>query len=260
VRVHDGHRGIPRGGTQDVTRPGDGPATLPDRDQAADQGPDHAVAERVGADRADRDAGVVPPPGQLLQGADRRGALALPAERREVVAPDQHGRGGVHRRQVQGSGPGEDLGAGERVDHGRRVRDPVGVAPPQRPEPGVEAGCGLDHPAYPHVARQQPVQAAQQRLDGWVRGAAGRRHEDGLVHVEVRHLAAGVHPGVGPAGAHDGHLGHPQHRRQRGRQLPLHGPQPRLGGPAVEVGAVVGQVDPDPHGATSFHLRPRLSL
>ena len=41
----------------------------------------------------------------------------------------------------------------------------------------------------------------------------------------------------------------PQQLRQRGLEQPLHGPQARLGRPAVEVRAVVGEVESQPHPA-----------
>ena len=63
----------------------------------------------------------------------------------------------------------------------------------------------------------------------------------------MHHLTARVHAAVGAPGAGQRDLGHPQHGRQRRRQLALDGPQPRLRGPAVEVGAVVGDVEADPH-------------
>ena len=38
-------------------------------------------------------------------------------------------------------------------------------------------------------------------------------------------------------------------------ELALHRPQPGLGGPAVEVGAVVGEVDPESHGREAYCAR-----
>ena len=67
--------------------------------------------------------------------------------------------------------------------------------------------------------------------------------------VDVRHLAARVHAGVRPPGHR--HARRPvgaQDGAQRGLQHPLDGPQARLDRPAGEPGAVVGQVQPQPHG------------
>ena len=73
-----------------------------------------------------------------------------------------------------------------------------------------------------------------------------------LVDVGVHHLAARMDAGVGPSGADQIHLGRPQRGLERRRELALDRPQPGLRGPAVEVGAVVGEVDPESHGTKAY--------
>ncbi|BBG04614.1 hypothetical protein PSA01_27130 [Pseudonocardia saturnea] len=58
-------------------------------------------------------------------------------------------------------------------------------------------------------------------------------------------LAGRVHPGVGASG-HGQPQRHPQHGGQRIGEHPLHRAPVGLRGPAGEVGAVVGDVQPDP--------------
>ena len=86
----------------------------------------------------------------------------------------------------------------------------------------------------PHVGGQQPGQAAHEPdgvdVGGQVRGGD---------------LPGGVHAGVGPPG-HRQRDGYPQDHGQRIGEHPGHGAPPGLGGPAGEVGAVVGDVEPVP--------------
>ena len=68
-------------------------------------------------------------------------------------------------------------------------------------------------------------------------------------------LTAGMDAGVGAASADEVNRRRPERRREGGRKLGLHGPQTRLGGPAVEVGAVVGEVDPESHDEQAYCAR-----
>ena len=124
---------------------------------------------------------------------------------------------------------------------GRVVADPVGVAAPERREPGVEAGRGRAEPAHPDVGRQQPGQPAQ-------RGRRGRRPGGGG-HVDVRDLAAGVHARVGPArhGQRRG-AGQPQQVAEGVLDHLLDGPPAGLARPAGELRAVVAEIEPEPAG------------
>ena len=133
------------------------------------------------------------------------------------------------------------------------VGDPVGVAAPQRAEAGVEAV------APPRPRRRTRTSAGRMPLSRRTSDSASgppasarrrRRAPPGRARARRRRCARRT---TTPT------LGDPQHRRQRGGQLALHGPQPRLGGPAVEVGAVVGEVEPDAHDrAILLRTRPRL--
>ena len=64
----------------------------------------------------------------------------------------------------------------------------------------------------------------------------------------MRHLADCVHPGVRPAGHRQRRrVAVPaEDRRERRLELALHGTQPRLSRPAVEIRALVGDVEPEP--------------
>ena len=105
----------------------------------ADQGAHHAAAERVGLQPGDEHAVAVALPGERLQLADRRRALARLAERGEVVQAEQRLRGVVHRADVERRGMPERVQAAARVLGGLGVRDAVLVAAPDRGEAGVEA-------------------------------------------------------------------------------------------------------------------------
>ena len=61
------------------------PASLADGEQRADQRADHVVAERVGYHGGDRDAVLVPVPGQGAQRPDGGRALPPAAEGGEIV-------------------------------------------------------------------------------------------------------------------------------------------------------------------------------
>jgi hypothetical protein len=66
----------------------------------------------------------------------------------------------------------------------------------------------------------------------------------------MRHLAAGVDPGVGPAGhGQRGRLWQPEHPAERFGQGLLYGALPGLAGPAGKARAVVADVDPEPDQA-----------
>ena len=110
--------------------------------------------------------------------------------------------------------------------------------------------------AYPDVLGQHPVEPTQQR--GLRRLGAppggGGQHPGG--EVEVRDLAAGVHAGVRAAGAGDGYGRLSQDLGERCLESLLDGPQRRLDRPAVEVGAVVGEVEADAHDTQSYGAAP----
>jgi hypothetical protein len=249
VGRYDEDTGVAAATGHHLGRPGDRLPPLPDRDEAADQGAHHVVAERVGAHRPDDEPGLVTPPRQLEQGAHGGRALALLAEGGEVLQADERGRRLVHRRHVERARPRQDVAAHERVGQLAGVDDAVGVPPPDRREAGVEAPGGRAHPAYAQVGGQDAVDPAGERLQRRVRRASGRRGDGVLVHVDVRHLPPGVDSGVRPARHGHPHPGDPQRRRQGLLERALHGAQPGLGGPPREVGAVVGTVDPQAHAA-----------
>src|SRR5699024_4518970 len=87
-------------------------------------------------------------------------------------------------------------------------------------------------------------------------GASGQGGEHGVGQVQVADLAAGVHPGVGAAG--DGDAGRDTgDPAQRLLELALDGALTRLGRPAVEVGAVIGEVQSQAGRAAAAASRGR---
>jgi hypothetical protein len=101
---------------------------------------------------------------------------------------------------------------------------------------GVEAGVGARRhrvqQAGGYVLGQGPVQAVHHRSLVEARGQLG---------VEVHHLVAGVHAGVGAAAAQSAD-GLAQHLGEAALYLPLHGQGIGLHLPAVVERAVVGQM------------------
>jgi hypothetical protein len=85
VRRDDADGRIADRGREHRGGPAGRPAPLADGEQRADQRADHVVAERVGHHGADRDAVIVPVPGQGAQRPDRGRALSPAAEGGEVV-------------------------------------------------------------------------------------------------------------------------------------------------------------------------------
>ena len=81
--------------------------------------------------------------------------------------------------------------------------------------------------------------------------AAAAAVPGGQGHVGVRDLAAGMNAGVGAAGHREGRPGSwPSSVPSASSTSLLHGALAGLAGPAVEPGAVVGQVKPEPdHGS-----------
>ena len=233
-RVADGRR-------QHLRRPGRRPAALTDREQRAHQGAHHVVAERVGDDRAHRHPVGVALPVEAAQRANRRRALPTAAEGGEVMLAQEQRGGLVHGRQVERAGVPERVVPAQRIGVGRVIADPVGVAPPQRREAGVEALGGGPDRAHPDVRRERPRQPPQ--------GGRAVFFPDRRRQVGVGHLPAGVHPGVGPPGDGQPHrLRQAQHVPEDPGQLSLHGSLPGLRRPPGEAGPVVGEVEPHPDG------------
>ncbi len=235
------------------------------------QGADHVVAEGVRLHRGDDDA--VPAAGELepLEFPDGGGAFPRFAVGAEVLQPQQPRGALVEQRGVERLLVPERGVPAHRVPAPGAVRDPVAVAPPQRREPGVEAFRGrrgpvhLDGPAQlAQAAAECPAEPAQQRGAGIQFGAAVQALPFGLGQVQVHHLSARVHAGVGAAGHRDPH----RPADQQGEGLLEHAldrTASRLQRPPAEGSAVVRQVQPDtqkpaaPHnGGSGFELVHRL--
>jgi hypothetical protein len=250
VRGDDPHGRVADRRRQHQRRPGRRTAALADREQRADQGAHHVVAERVGHDHADRHPGRVALPVKAAQRADGRGALPAAAEGGEVMLAKQQRRRLVHGRQVERPRVPERVVPAQRVGRGGLIADPVGVPPPQRREAGVEALGGGPDRVHPDVRRQRPRQPPQRGRPMLFPDRRGQ--------VRMGHLPAGVHPGVGsPGHGQPNRLRPPQHVPEDPGQLSLHGPLPGLGRPPGEIGPVVGKIDSDPdHGVLEDRRRP----
>src|SRR6185437_4156215 len=81
----DVDRAVAATGGEDGGRPRHRTTPLPDRQQRADESPDHRVAERVGLDVGADDTVVLPQPRQPQQAPYGRRARTATAEGREVV-------------------------------------------------------------------------------------------------------------------------------------------------------------------------------
>lgn len=239
MRGDDPHGRVAHRRRQHLRRPGRRTAALADRQQRSDQGAHHVVAERVGHDDADRHPFLVALPVQPAQRADGRGALPAAAEGGEVMLAEQQRGRLVHGRQVERPRVPERVVPAQRVGGARTIADPVGVPPPQGREAGIEAIGGGPDRVHPDVRRQRPRQPPQRGRPVLLPHRRG--------DVRVGHLAAGVHPGVGPPGhGQPNRLRPPQHVPEDPGQLSLHGPLPGLRRPPGEAGPVVGKIDPDP--------------
>ena len=167
--------------------------------------------------------------------------LLAPAVRGEVVLADQAGgRPALRRSRSSGRGQAEGVAVAQRRGAPRGVADPVLVPAPQRGEPGVERGRHRRRPRAP--ARR----AAAGRPAGAPAVAASAAQRVGG-HVHVADLPGGVHPGVGAAGH-----GQPGRRRaeqavQRLGRTPATVRRPGWAAQPREVGAVVADVEPQPH-------------
>src|SRR6478735_9269432 len=146
VGLHHAHSLVAPSPGHYLGRPAGGPASLTYCDQAADQRAHHVVAEGVGAHRADDETCVVPPPGEVQEGADGGRTLPLLAEGGEVTQAEERRGRVVHRIEVEAAGPRQHVPPHQRVGELLAVGDAVGVAPPDRGEAGIEPAGGLEGP------------------------------------------------------------------------------------------------------------------
>ena len=211
-------------GREDCGGPAGRPPPLADGQQRADQCADHVVAERVGHHGSDRDAVVVPVPGQGAQRPDGGRALPAAAEGGEIMLAQARLPGLVHGRQVEPPEVPQRVVPAQRVGGGLVVTDAVGVAAPERGKARVEFAGHRADGAYPDVGGQHPGQPGDGPARGDRPGLGG--------NVQVDDLAAGVHPGVGPAGHRQlRKRRQPQRSSERCGQHVLYGPPAGLGGP-----------------------------
>ena len=96
----------------------------------------------------------------------------------------------------------------------------------------------------PQPPAERPAQTPQEGDGGVQFHAAVQSHPLGFGEVQVDHLAAGVHAGVGPAGDGHPHLA-PDQQRQCLFQHSLDCPEAGLHGPPAERSAVVRQIQSD---------------
>jgi hypothetical protein len=243
VRRDHAHGRVADGRREHLRRPGRRAAALAHREQRADQGAHHVVAERVGHHHSDRHPGRVALPVEAAERPDGGGPFPPTAEGGEVMLAEQQRRGLVHGREVERARVPERVVPAQRVRLGWVIADPVGVPAPEGGKAGVKPrrrGCDR---AYPYVGRQRPGQPPQYGGAMFFPGLRGQ--------VGVGHLPARVHPGVGPPGnGQPNRLGQPQHVPEDPGQLPLHGPLPGLRRPPGKVRPVVGEVDSYPNHGT----------
>ena len=145
--------------------------------------------------------------------------------------------------EVQRMRPGQRVAGAQRVGAPGRRGDPVAVVAAQCREPGVELRRHGRDGGDPHVGGQQPGQPAHEprrvEVRGQVRGARPARWR-----APRRRSAR-------PPSARRA----PQDHGQRIGEHPGDGAPAGLGGPAGEVGAVVGDVEPEPGGRAGLRRR-----
>ena len=139
-------------------------------------------AELAAAERDLGEAGVEHPP---TDGRARRGARDAPAEGPEVVLAQQGVRRARHGPEVEGARHVPRHRGQERV-RGLVLEDEVPVAPGPGRTTGVEPGRSDLGGAHHDGGLEQGVHRPDQ---------PGEVHV--LAHVDVHHLAPGVHAGVG---------------------------------------------------------------
>jgi len=153
------------------------------------------------------------------------------------VQPEQGSGGGGDQFDVEAAANRRGDRPQQRIEW--TVGEAVGVASPDRREPGIEAGRRDARPVDDQVFRQCPTQSPGQGC-GQLLGGVG-------VEVEVSHLPAGVDAGVRAAGTDEGdRLVEPQGAGDPGLEFVLDGAQAVLRRPAMEAGSVVADVQPEP--------------
>ena len=201
-------------------------------DQAAHDVANHVVQEAV---RRDEEPEPVAPGDQsdrAHRAYGRASATGSGAEGGEVVLAAQQLEARAHRRSVQPPRQVPGVAPEERVGDCGPI-DEVEIALPGGRTARVEAGGGRPRVDHPHGVGQERVERALQALGGEV-----------PVGGEAGDLAEGVDPRVGTAGPGDRHGGS-EDARARLHQQPLDGGAARLPLPAVEVGAVVRDGEPE---------------
>jgi hypothetical protein len=184
------------------------PLATPHHQQRADDVAHHVMQERIGLHfHHHLVAGAGD--GNLLQVAARMGGLALrAAEGGKIALARQRLRGFVHRRGVERHAlPAQVLPLQPRPR--AAVEDPVAVAARARREARIEVVGHRHAPPHRHGRRQ---------VGGGAEDPAAR--VAGGLGIEMHHLAARVHAGIGAAGA-DGVDGRRGHLRQRHLQRGL---------------------------------------
>ena len=155
----------------------------------------HLVVQEGARRRRDADLVAGPRHIEPVEGADRAVGLAFGGpEGREVVAPDEHRGGLLHRRLVE---PPGHLPDAVRIERRRRaaVEDAVEIMPLQRRHAGAEA-VGHD------LGRQDGDRLGLQMR---VRRVADRVGAPLLGEIEMRHLVGRVNAGIGAPGAMNPH-------------------------------------------------------
>lgn len=112
------------------------------------------------------------------------------------------------------------------------IADPVRIPTPKSGEASIEAGCGRYGRRDPDICRKPAIQPA-----------TGQQFQGRNGYVEVRHLAAGMHPGIRATRANEVD-GSANQVSDEFLQDSLDGPTPGLPCPPGEFPTVVGHVQP----------------
>ena len=193
MRGRDRHRRVaPRGG-QHLGRPLDRPAALADRRA----GSRPASAPCCGRTRRRARARPAARPARATRRRSSRVRIVVAPSRclqndAKSCSPSSASAAAFISRLVERPRPGQHVAAAQRVHELGPVGHPVGVAPPRRREPGVEAVRRLDRPVHPQVGAQRRRSAA---------GPAARARRAARSRSACTTWPARVHAGVGAPGA-----------------------------------------------------------
>ncbi len=167
---------------------------IADQDERAHHRPHHLMKERIRPEPEHHKL-ALSPNARLLQPPNRRSPRARqPAERAEIVLPDQRPSPQAHRRHGQGTRSMPLEPPRERIRHCSRPYH-VPILPPRREEPSIERRTFVRSAPNDDLRRERSIQRLLH--------PPGRHPRS---RNERNHLPPSMHPSIGP----------PRHRQPHG--------------------------------------------